>query len=399
MPPPAPAEARPRAPGVTQRVAGFIEHLRLNGFTVGPSEAATALAFITEGGGLDQDVSRLGLKSLLAGDREEWDAFDELFEAYWLRRGRVRTRPAAGRDGTKRRGRPAIWSRHLPPESGGGSGGSPCAPEPEGGNGEAEEGKGRLVASHKTISHSTDLRQLTTPEEMAEAERVAARLAAAMRYRLTRRRRLAARGTEIDLRRTIRRNIGRGAELLDLRWRRRPSRPVNLVLLLDVSGSMKLYSRYFLSFVRGLLSQDIRADAYFFHTRLQRITDALREPDTLRALGRASLMAEGFGGGTRIATSLAAFNDRYAQRALDSRSIVIIMSDGYDTDPPEMLAAELARLKLRARRLVWLNPLLAWRDYEPVARGMAASLPYIDCFATAHSLASLAALESELSRL
>jgi uncharacterized protein with von Willebrand factor type A (vWA) domain len=84
---------------------------------------------------------------------------------------------------------------------------------------------------------------------------------------------------------------------------------------------------------------------------------------------------------------------------LNSRSIVIMMSDGYDTDPPEMLAAELKRLKRRARRLVWLNPLLGWRDYAPVARAMAAAMPYIDCFAAAHSLASLSALEGELARL
>jgi uncharacterized protein with von Willebrand factor type A (vWA) domain len=110
-------------------------------------------------------------------------------------------------------------------------------------------------------------------------------------------------------------------------------------------------------------------------------------------------MVEGFGGGTRIAGALATFNDRHARAVLNSRSIVIMMSDGYDTDPPEVLAAELKRLKRRARRLVWLNPLLGWRDYAPVARAMAAAMPYIDCFAAAHSLASLGALEGELARL
>jgi uncharacterized protein len=196
---------------------------------------------------------------------------------------------------------------------------------------------------------------------------------------------------------TIRRSLSRGGEPIELRRKHRPERPVRLVVLLDVSGSMKVYSRYFLSFVRGLIGQWVQADAFLFHTRLVRVTDVLRERDASRAMGRLSLITEGFGGGTRIAASLTHFNDRYAKEALNSRSVVIVMSDGYDTDPTEALTVELQRLKGRARRLVWLN-LLGWKDYAPVARAMAAALDHIDCFATAHSLASLAALEDEFVR-
>ena len=110
-------------------------------------------------------------------------------------------------------------------------------------------------------------------------------------------------------------------------------------------------------------------------------------------------MAEGIGGGTRIGESLATFNRWHAKRVINSRTVVMIVSDGYDTGEPEELAAEMRRLRLRARKIVWLNPLIGWRDYAPTARGMQAALPSIDLFAPAHNLESLAALEPYLARI
>jgi uncharacterized protein len=386
--------------GAVARLRGFMAHLRLNGFAVGPGETKTALAFLAAGDLADAATVRLGLKTMLSGDRDQWERFDALFDAYWLGRGVKRGMDA----GTAARGRgddrrPEIW-RGAPPAE--------ASAEPEGpmtglgeGDGDPPEraGAGQLVASRQDLLARTDLRRLASAEDVAEAERLAERLARAMRYRLSRRRIPSARGKALDLRRSIRRNLSRGGEPIELMYRRRPERPVNLVLLLDVSGSMKVYSRYFVCFIRGLLGTWRDAHAFVFHTRLVHISGVLREHDRVRAMDRLSLMVEGFGGGTQIAGALKAFNDRYAREVLNSRSIVIMMSDGYDTDPPEALVHELVRLKRRARRLVWLNPLLGWRDYAPVARAMAAAMPYIDCFAAAHSLESLAALEAEFSRL
>jgi uncharacterized protein with von Willebrand factor type A (vWA) domain len=385
-----------RSGGASARIAGFIAHLRRHGFTLGPGETELALSVLAAEEFPDAKAARLALKTLLSGNRDEWSRFDELFDAYWFDRG-LRIFERAAREGVHPR-RPDIWNKVLPPDVA-----EPGTGQTEGipGLGRTPEGRGtgRLIASRSDALSRTDLRTLITPEEAVEAERIAERLARAIRYRLSRRRTPARRGETIDIRGTIRRNLSRGGEPIELRHKQRPERPVKLVVLLDASGSMEVYSRYFLNFVRGLISRWLHADAFLFHTRLVHIADALRERDSGAAMTKLSLMADGFGGGTRIATSLKTFNDRYAKETLDRRSVVIVMSDGYDTDSPEALTVELKRLKRRAHRLVWLNPLLGWKNYEPVARAMTVALEYVDCFAPAHSLASLAALEGELARL
>jgi uncharacterized protein with von Willebrand factor type A (vWA) domain len=258
---------------------------------------------------------------------------------------------------------------------------------------------GRLIASERTTRMKTDLRHFTDPNEIAEAERLAHDLARAMRYRLSRRYRRDQRGVRLDLRKTIRANLSHGGEPITLIRKSRPNRPVRIVVFLDVSGSMKAYCRFFLQFVKGLVCAWIDTDAYLFHTKLIRITDAVRDTDSLKAMTRLSLMADGFGGGTKLGASLCQFNDNYAKRALNSRSVVIVLSDGYDTGTVNALSRELARLKRRAPRLVWMNPLLGWRHYQPVTAAMDAALPFIDHFAAANTLESLAAIEPELARL
>jgi uncharacterized protein with von Willebrand factor type A (vWA) domain len=392
--------AAPPATEIRQRMIGFVGHLRRNDFRVGPGETLAALALLRRQGAADPTVARRGLRVLLTSRQEEWERFDDLFEAYWLARGRVRERLARAADARQRpAGPPAIWQDHLgvghrPPRLG-------DAPVERAGDDEQAPpgGEGRLVASRQEALRRTDLRHVADPAALAEAERVAYRLARAMRYRLSRRYRLAAQGAQLDLRRTIRANLSLGGEPLLLATRARPERPVRLVVLLDVSGSMQPYARVFLQFVRGLVASWAHTDAFLFHTRLVRVSDALRERDGIKAMARLALLTEGFGGGTRLGPCLRLFNDRYAKAVLRSRSVLVIISDGYDTAPPEALAAELARLKRRVRRLIWLNPLLGWAGYAPVNRAMTAALPFIDHFAAAHSLDALAALEPALEAL
>ncbi len=161
---------------------------------------------------------------------------------------------------------------------------------------------------------------------------------ASMRARLVRRERPRRHGRRLDLRRTIHRSISHGGTPIDLVWRRRKPKPLRLVVLLDASGSMSLYTAFFVRFIHGVVDAFREAEAFVFHTRLVHVSDSLRERDVSRAIDRLSLMAEGIGGGTRIGESLATFNRWHAARVINSRTAVMILSDGYDTGEPERLA-------------------------------------------------------------
>lgn len=388
-----------RALGVADRMAGFMAHLRHNGIPAGLPETEAALRALAVIDPLDRRDARLALKAICATDADRHARFDDLFDAYWLngdRRTRSAVAPVARPD------RPSVRTPRnsfVAQERAGGEAGTPDEADDRQDGEAAQSGTGRLVASRIANLDKVDLRTLMTPEDLARAETVAERLANAIRDRRSRRRKAARRGARLDLRRIARASLGRGGEPLTLLRKRRPERPVHLVALLDVSGSMTVYARIFLAFLKGLVGADRRTDAYLFHTRLVRISDALRDKDTLRAVNRLTVMAQGFGGGTRIGANLRLFNAQYAARTVTGRSVVVILSDGYDTDPPEVLAGALARLKKRGCRIVWLNPLKGWTDYQPVARGMAAALPHLDLFAAANTLESLAALEPWLADL
>ncbi|HZD90494.1 MAG TPA: VWA domain-containing protein, partial [Pseudolabrys sp.] len=239
----------------------------------------------------------------------------------------------------------------------------------------------------------------TAAKAGAKAEALAERLARVMRARLTRRERVRRRGSRLDLRRTIHRSVAHGGTPIELAWRKRKDKPLRLVILLDASGSMNLYTAFFVRFVHGVVDAFREAEAFVFHTRLAHVSASLRERDVARAIDKFALMAQGIGGGTKIGESLATFNRWHARRVINSRTAVMILSDGYDTGEPERLAEEMRRLSLRCRRIVWLNPLIGWRGYAPEARGMQAALPYVDLFAPAHNLESLAALEPYLARI
>ena len=238
------------------RVAGFVAHLRHNGIEAGPAETDAALRVLARGAAPTLDEARRRLKILLTGRRGEWQRFDDLFEAYWLAPRAGTHAPGVHRTGSGRNalaghvepvGRARRRGRRGPIASPGGR--RRRHRRRKGRGGQEHAGFARGVSA--TCNRTHDLRHVVDPEEMKLATEVACRLARALRYRLSRRRRIAPRGARIDLRRTIRRSLAHGGEPFTLIRRRRPERPVRIVLLLDVSGSMQPYARYLLQFVRG----------------------------------------------------------------------------------------------------------------------------------------------------
>lgn len=384
-----------RDPGPAARVAGFVSHLRDNGLRIGVAEAATALEALTTVEAISPEDSRRALRAVCTGCKDEIAHFDVLFDSYWMDAGRVKQKVIPTKSNSVSDN---VHSSRDAKGSEASSAGSANAPD--GDNGAADsDGTGKLIATETRNLSRKDLRDLVRPDEIAEAEAVARRLGAALRDRRSRRRIAARKGDRLHFRKIIRHSLATGGEPIRLMRKHRPDRTRKIVALCDVSGSMTVYSQIFLAFVAGLLRADTAADAYLFHTRLIRITEALRDNDAMRAIGRMSLMADGFGGGSKIGKSLELFASTYARRFVDGRSVVLILSDGYDTDPPAIMDAALAKLKKRGCKIIWLNPLKGWADYAPIAEGMAAALPHLDLFNAANTLADLAALERELGAL
>jgi uncharacterized protein with von Willebrand factor type A (vWA) domain len=196
----------------------------------------------------------------------------------------------------------------------------------------------------------------------------------------------------------VRGSLRTGGEPIDRVWRAPSRRPRPMVLVLDVSGSMTPYARMLLQYLHASVAARRRVEAFAFGTRLTRITYELSGRDHDRALERASAAVNDFAGGTRIGAALAELN-RVHGRRLGRGAVVVILSDGWDRGDPELLGTEMARLRRSAHRLVWLNPLAAHPDYEPLTRGMLAAVPHTDELLAGNSLQSLEELAAILEEM
>jgi len=240
---------------------------------------------------------------------------------------------------------------------------------------------------------------LYTPAEHDEAKRLMSDLRFLGELRPSRRQHAVShqRG-RTDLRRTVRRSLRAGGEPTPRAVRAPTSRPRRIVLLCDVSGSMEPYARAMLRFVHAAVVGRGRVEAFALGTRLTRLTRELQSRDPDAALAAAAERVVDWSGGTRLGDGLRAFNDRWGVRGMARGAIVVILSDGWDRGDPDLLGGEMARLARVAHRIVWVNPLKATPKYAPLARGMAAALPYVDDFVEGHSLAALDELVQVIAR-
>jgi uncharacterized protein len=386
------------AQALAVRLAGFARTLRDNGFRVGLAETSDSLTVLASPAGARLTSLRPALRALLCATQSDWQRFDEIFDAFWRGEGMRQRQILSGSTQAGNALPKKLAEAHVPEEARGLPDGVERRNEGEADPGGEGRGRREGASSAERLS-TTDLRHVVDPAEIAATHALAARLARSMRARLVRREQIRRHGRRLDLRRSIHRNVSHGGTLIELAWRRRKTKPLRLVVLLDASGSMNLYTAFFVRFLHGVVDAFREAEAFVFHTRLAHVSPSLRDRDVTRAVEKLALMAQGIGGGTRIGESLAVFNRWHARRVINSRTAIIIVSDGYDTGAPAQLADEMRRLRRRCRRIIWLNPLIGWRDYSPQARGMQAALPYVDLFAPAHNLESLAALEPYLARI
>jgi uncharacterized protein len=228
-----------------------------------------------------------------------------------------------------------------------------------------------------------------TEEERARVSAMIRRLAVTVPVERTRRTKPASKGTTFDIRRTLRRSLRTQGEPFERAMRTRRSRTRPLVLILDISGSMAPYARALMQFGYAAMAAGRRVEVFVFGTRLTRVTRTLRTKDPDRAMHEIGKQVADWEGGTRIGESLKTLLDGWSQRAALRGSVVVLCSDGLERGDPELLKAQMARLRRLAHRVVWVNPLKGSPRYEPLARGMAAAMPSIDEFLSGHNLESL----------
>jgi uncharacterized protein len=361
----------------------FCRLLRDNGVHTTPSQTLDAVRALTLVDLLDREEFRLALRTTLPGTVDELEVFDQLFDLFWdlalIDSHEIQSEEEDQGLKAQEQGELQRSLEH----------GSLDYSQLDGEN-EGEEQQDVLYSPLEHLSQK-DFGEFQT-EDLAEFARVLTQMARKLATRQSRRMRRSKRGSTIDLRRALRRNLKYGGEVIELERKRRKITKPRLILLCDVSRSMDEYAQFLLKFIYASQHVFSRIEAFVFGTRLTRVTDYLRTSDILSAVKELSRSVPDWSGGTRIGESLQTFNDHFAPSLLDNRTVIIILSDGLDTGDVGLLDHAIRTLQRTSRRVIWLNPLLGSPEYRPEARGMSVALPHVDAFASAHNLASLQAL-------
>ena len=374
---------------LAENIIYFARALRAAGIPVGPGAVLDALAAVDTAGVGTRDDFYWTLHAVFVKRHEHSVLFDQAFRIFFRRRGYL--------DQLMAMMLPQAPSMPRPPEAGATriqealfSGLDEKLKKQQ-----EIELDTRMTVSDREVLQRKDFAQMTNAE-IAAAKDAIKRLVLPLAEVRTRRLAPHPRGHLIDIRRTLRSSFKGGGDFIDLRFVGPKSRPPPVVALLDISGSMSQYSRIFLHFLHALTDTRKRVSTFLFGTRLTNVTRALRERDPDDALASCSAVVPDWSGGTRIASSLHAFNKLWARRVLTQGPVVLLITDGLERDADDNLAFEIDRLHRSCRRLVWLNPLLRFEGFEARARGIKTMLPYVDEFRPIHNLESIGALVASL---
>ncbi|MPZ14798.1 MAG: VWA domain-containing protein [Chloroflexi bacterium] len=351
---------------LTHNVIDFGRLLRDHAISVNPADVHDVLRSLRVIDLGDRSDFYLSLRALLLRDPDRRGPFDELFEQFW----------GAGPEADAM---PTQEQWRTMPEAG-----SESMRQPEG-----PTYSPMVALMQKDFS---DFR----PDELAAVARTCVSIARRIAMRRSRRVKPTNRGSRVDPRRTIRRNLRYGGTILELARLERKIRKPRIVLICDVSRSMEQYSMFLLQFIHSMQNVIGRVESFVFSTSLHRVSSYFKRTDIMTAVDEISEEIPDWSGGTRIGESMRTFNERFARRLVDPRTVVVVLSDGLDTGETDLLGRQMAQLQARCGRLLWLNPLLGRESYEPLARGMLAALPYVDVFAAAHNLASLQRLADSI---
>jgi uncharacterized protein with von Willebrand factor type A (vWA) domain len=368
-------------PGL-ERLVGFGRLLRRRGLPVGTGRILTFCRAVAALDRLDRTGVYWSGRVAMVARKEDLDAYDAAFEAWFPSANSEVLALVAG------------WGQHTsqPPELEVllDEGIAEESWEPAEGA-EDDEGVVGVLASGAEVLRNKTFDELTETERIA-ADHVIRALAVHLPTRHSRRYRPSPYGRRFDQRRTLRASLRTQGEPFRRAWRDRRRRPRPLVLILDVSGSMSAYSRALMQFGFAAMRAGRRVEVFCFGTRLTRITRALARSEPDDALRQVAAAVVDWNGGTRIGASLKELLDRWSQHVAIRGSVVVLCSDGLERGDPALLAAQVARLSRLSHRLIWVNPLKGSPRYEPLARGMAAAVPYVDVFLAGHNLESLESL-------
>ena len=381
----------------TSRLLDFNHHMFAHGFNTSFDQATQSLE------GLQHiDLSKIqewknALKSIYCYNFETFEKFDELFDSFWTNEGRKKINVQRQNNNKNNK---TINTRSIlaPPEQGtlDNDSTNKSMTNNENDMEVSSNAVSKITASFIENKKKTDLKELIDSDLHKRIHSAVLKIAKSIKHKRSRRLLADRKGAKLDLRKIVSKSLAYEGYPIKLYKKSKPKKPMRIVSILDISGSMKVYSQIFLTFVKGLVGVDQSADVYLFHTRLMRVTEYLKENDTLNAVNRISLLTEGFSGGTKIGKSLKEFNNIYSKKNVNGRTVVIIISDGYDTGNPKIVSQELEKLKKRNCKIIWLNPLLGWENYEPVASSMKEASPYLDLFAPCSTIEDLENLEKEL---